>query len=119
VHSEAAFAMLCGVAPLPASSGKTQRYRLNRGGDRQANRALHVIAITRKRCEPRTQAYLNKKIAEGHSDREAIRNLKRLIVREVYYLLRPDLTAAPVPPSRPASRRASAVKVEPPRAERP
>jgi transposase len=114
VHSEAAFAMLCGVAPLPASSGKTQRHRLNRGGDRQANRALHVIAITRKRCEPRTQAYLNKKIAEGHSDQEAIRSLKRLIVREVYYLLRPDLTAAPVPPSRPNSRRAGAVKVEPP-----
>ena len=57
VHSEAAFAMLCGVAPLPASSGKTQRHRLNRGGDRQANRAIHVIATTRKRCDPRTQAY--------------------------------------------------------------
>jgi transposase len=66
VHSEAAFAMLCGVAPLPASSGKTQRHRLNRGGDRQANRALHVIAKTRTRCDPPTQAYMNKKTAEKH-----------------------------------------------------
>jgi transposase len=125
VHSEAAFAMLCGVAPLPASSGKTQRHRLNRGGDRQANRAIHLIAITRKRDDPRTQAYLNKKIAEGHSDREALRSLKRLIAREVYYLLRPDLTTAPTsqPPrflhpgqtagAQPRSR------WSPPRAERP
>lgn len=115
VHSEAAFAMLCGVAPLPASSGKTVRHRLNRGGDRQANRALHVIALTRKRCDPLTQAYVKKKSAEGHSNREATRSLKRLIAREIYYLLQPpDLAAVPVPPSRPASRRAAAVKVEPP-----
>jgi transposase len=114
VHSEAAFAMLCGVAPLPASSGKTQRHRLNRGGDRQANRAIHVIATTRKRCDPRTQAYLNKKIAEQHTRREATRSLKRLIAREVYYLLRPTPHTPPVPPSRPDSRRAGAVKVEPP-----
>ncbi|HKX14978.1 MAG TPA: IS110 family transposase, partial [Propionibacteriaceae bacterium] len=106
VHSEAAFAMLCGVAPLPASSGKTQRHRLNRGGDRQANRALHVIATTRKRWEPRTQAYLKKKTAQKHTEREATRCLKRHIAREVYYLLKPALTPLPVPPSRPASRRA-------------
>lgn len=114
VHSEAAFAMLCGVAPLPASSGKTQRHRLNRGGDRQANRAIHVIATTRKRCDPRTQAYMKKKLAEQHTRREATRSLKRLIAREVYYLLHPAPHTPPVPPSRPASRSAGAVKVEPP-----
>jgi transposase len=113
VHSEAAFAMLCGVAPLPASSGKTQRHRLNRGGDRQANRAIHVIATTRKRCDPRTQAYMNKKLTEQHTRREATRSLKRLIAREIYYLLHPPHTRS-VPPSRPASRSAAAVKVEPP-----
>ena len=114
VHSEAAFAMLCGVAPLPASSGKTQRHRLNRGGDRQANRAIHVIATTRKRCDPRTQAYIKKKEAEHHTQREATRSLKRLIAREVYYLLNPAPHTPPVPPSRPPRRRADAVKVEPP-----
>jgi transposase len=118
IRSEAAFAMLCGVAPLPACSGKTQRHRLNRGGDRQANRAIHVIATTRKRCEPRTQIYIKNKIAGGHTKREATRSLKRLIAREVYYLLHPaGLTALPVPPSRPNRRRAGAVKVEPPTRE--
>lgn len=89
VHSEPAFAMLCGVCPLPASSGKTRRHRLNRGGDRQANSALHIIAITRIRDDPRTQAYVERRTAEGHSMSEIIRCLKRLIAREVYYLLRP------------------------------
>lgn len=89
VGSEPAFAMLCGVAPLPASSGKTRRHRLNRGGDRRANSALHTIAVTRIREDPRTQAYVEKKTAEGHSTREITRCLKRLIAREVYYLLRP------------------------------
>ena len=102
------------VAPLPASSGKTQRHRLNRGGDRQANRALHVIAKTRTRCDPPTQAYLNKKTAEKHTTREATRSLKRLIAREVYYLLPRAPHMPPVPPSRPGSRSAGAVKVEPP-----
>ena len=114
VHSEPAFAMLCGVAPLPASSGHTKRHRLNRGGDRQANRAIHVIAATRKRSDPRTQAYLNKKTTEGHTPREATRCLKRLIAREVYHLLNPAPHTPPVPPARPDRRRASAVKVEPP-----
>ena len=114
VHSEAAFAMLCGVAPLPASSGKTQRHRLNRGGDRHANRAIHIIATTRKRCDPRTQTYINKKLAEHHTRREATRSLKRLIAREVYYLLHSAPHTRSVPPSRPASRSAAAVKVEPP-----
>ena len=89
IRSEPAFAMLCGVAPLPASSGMTQRHRLNRGGDRQANRALHMIVISRLRVDERTQAYAAKKTAEGHSKLEIIRCLKRLLAREVYYLLRP------------------------------
>jgi len=114
VHSEPAFAMLCGVAPLPASSGKTQRHRLNRGGDRQANRALHVIATTRKRCDHRTQAYLKKKIAEGHTRREATRSLKTPHRPRGLLPAQPGTSHRPVPPSRPASRRADAVKVEPP-----
>ena len=66
MKSEAAFAMLCGVSPLPASSGMTQRHRLNRGGDRQANRALHLAAISRLRLDLRTRTYVAKKTAEGH-----------------------------------------------------
>ena len=89
ISSEPAFAMLCGVPPLPASSGMTQRHRLNRGGDRQANRALHMIAISRMRVDPRTKDYVTKKTAEGHSKLEIIRCMKRLIAREVYYLVRP------------------------------
>ncbi|WIV60843.1 IS110 family transposase [Amycolatopsis nalaikhensis] len=87
--SEAGFAMLCGVAPLPASSGTTQRHRLNRGGDRQANRALHLAVVSRIRLDPRTQAYLARKTSEGHSKLEIIRCLKRYLAREVYYLLNP------------------------------
>jgi len=88
LHSEASFAALCGVSPIPASSGKTHRHRLNRGGDRAANSALHIIAIGRLRTEARTKAYVDKRIAEGHSKLEAIRCLKRYIAREVYRLLR-------------------------------
>jgi transposase len=75
LRSEASFAMLCGVAPLPASSGMTQRHRLNRGGDRQANSALHLAVVTRMRVDPRTQAYVAKKTAEGQSKLEIIRCL--------------------------------------------
>jgi transposase len=89
MKSEAAFAMLCGVAPLPASSGMTQRHRLNRGGDRQANRALHLAIVSRIRLDPRTQAYIVKKTTEGHSKLEIIRCLKRYLAREIYYLLNP------------------------------
>lgn len=88
LKSEASFAALCGVSPIPASSGKTQRHRLNRGGDRAANSALHIIAIGRLRTEARTRAYVDKRIREGHSKLEAIRCLKRYIAREVYGLLR-------------------------------
>jgi len=75
IRTEAGFAMLCGVAPLPASSGKTQRHRLNRGGDRQANRALHMAAISRMRTDDKTKAYVARKTAEGHSKLEIIRCL--------------------------------------------
>ena len=87
LHSEASFAALCGVSPVPASSGKVTRHRLNRGGDRAANSALHIIAIGRLRTDPRTQAYVAKRIAEGHSKLEAIRCLKRYIAREVFTLI--------------------------------
>lgn len=86
--SEASFAALCGVSPIPASSGKTQRHRLNRGGDRAANSALHIIAIGRLRLDVTTQAYVARRVAEGHSKLEALRCLKRYIARELYYVLR-------------------------------
>ena len=75
------------MSPVPASSGKTTRHRLNRGGDRAANSALHIIAIARLRTDPRTKAYVARRIAEGHSKLEAIRCLKRYIAREVFSLI--------------------------------
>lgn len=87
LRSEAGFAALCGVSPVPASSGKTVRHRLNRGGDRAANSALHIIAIGRLRTDPRTKNYVARRIAEGHSKLEAIRCLKRYIAREVFTLI--------------------------------
>jgi transposase len=87
LQSEASFAMLCGVAPLPASSGKTQRHRLNRGGHRAANSALHMAAVCRLRLDARTRAYAARRAAEGLSKRETIRCLKRYIARETYHLL--------------------------------
>ena len=87
LHSEASFAALCGVSPVPASSGKITRHRLNRGGDRAANSALHIIAIGRLRTDPRTKSYIAKRIAEGHSKLEAIRCLKRYIAREIFSLI--------------------------------
>jgi transposase len=93
LHSEAAFAMLCGVAPLPASSGKTQRHRLNRGGDRDANCALWRIVITRMATDQRTRDYVARRTQEGLSKAEIIRCLKRYIAREIYDLLQtPDPT---------------------------
>lgn len=87
VHSEPAFAALAGVAPLPASSGNTQRRRLNRGGDRRLNRALYTVTLTRLGHDPRTRAYLARRTAEGHTRREIIRILKRYISRELFRLL--------------------------------
>ena len=79
LRSEASFASLCGVSPVPASSGKTVRHRLNRGGDRAANSALHIIAIGRLRTDQRTKDYVTRRIAEGHSKLDAIRALKRYL----------------------------------------
>jgi len=87
LKSEASFAALCGVSPVPASSGKTVRHRLNRGGDRAANSALHIIAIGRLRLDPRTQDYVARRTAAGHSRLEAIRCLKRYIAREVFNII--------------------------------
>lgn len=89
LHSEPAFAMLCGVAPIPASSGKTHRHRLNRGGDRQANAALYRVVLCRMRWDPRTRAYVERRTKEGLSKKDIIRCLKRMIARELYYVLRP------------------------------
>ncbi|MGW4968388.1 IS110 family transposase [Nonomuraea sp. NPDC004186] len=85
--SEAAFAMLCGVAPIPASSGKTRRHRLNRSGDRQANAALYRIAVVRLRWDPRTRAYMERRTQDGLSKKEIIRCLKRYIARELYRII--------------------------------
>jgi transposase len=87
ITSETAFAMLCGVAPLPASSGKTTRHRLNRGGDRQANCALYRVVLTRLRWDPRTRAYAERRTKEGLSKKEIIRCLKRYVARELYQLI--------------------------------
>ena len=91
LHCEAAFAHLCGVAPIPASSGRTHRHRLNRGGDRAANNALNTITLCRLRYDPRTAAYVTKRTKEGLSKKEIIRCLKRYIAREIYTALQPDI----------------------------
>ncbi|UIK08958.1 IS110 family transposase [Neorhizobium galegae] len=87
LRSEASFAALCGVSPVPASSGKTIRHRLNRGGDRLANSALHIIAIGRLRTDEKTQQYVARRVAAGHSKLDAIRALKRYIAREVFGII--------------------------------
>jgi transposase len=87
LRSEAAFARLAGVAPVPASSGKTTRHRLSRGGDRQLNRALHTIVLHRRQHDPATRDYIARRIAEGKSRRDATRLLKRYLARHVYRLL--------------------------------
>jgi transposase len=94
IDSEAAFARLAGAAPIPASSGQTIRYRLDRSGDRKLNRALHMILITRKRTHPATVAYIERRLAEGKTRREANRCLKRYLARQLYRLLEhgPPLT---------------------------
>lgn len=84
VRDDAAFAMLAGVAPIPASSGKTTRYRLNRSGDRQLNRALHTIVLSRLRYDNVTRAYADRRRAQGKTDREIKRCLKRYIARQLY-----------------------------------
>ena len=92
MRTEASFAKLVGVAPLPASSGKSgTRHRLNRGGDRQANAALYMVVIGRMKNHPDTQSYLTRRLAQGKTKNETIRCLKRLLARNIYRALRNDL----------------------------
>ena len=88
LRSEAAWAHLCGTAPIPASSGKVRRHRLNPGGNREANHALWRIVITRMSAHPATRAYVDRRTKEGLSKKEIIRCLKRYVAREVYHHLR-------------------------------
>jgi transposase len=94
LRSDAAFAALCGVSPIEASSGKTRRHRLNKGGDRQGNNALWTIANNRLIHHPETRAYATRRTAEGLSRREILRCLKRHLARRLYPLIVADLTAA-------------------------
>jgi transposase len=87
LRSEACFARLAGVAPIPASSGQTRRHRLSRGGDRQLDRALHTIALHRRQHDAATQNYIERRIAEGKSRRDATRSLKRYLARHLYRVL--------------------------------
>ena len=87
LKNEASFASLCGVSPIEASSGKVVRHRLNRGGNREANRALYMICLSRMRRDLRTQEYVARRTREGKSKREIIRCLKRYVAREVYRVL--------------------------------
>jgi len=87
VRSEAAFARLAGVAPLPASSGQTIRHRLSRGGDRQLNRALHTVVLHRRQHDPATRDYIARRVAEGKTTREATRILKRYLARHLYRVM--------------------------------
>src|SRR4051794_35039171 len=98
VRSEAAWARLCGVAPVPASSGLTTRHRLNRGGHRQANAALYRAVIVRMQHHEPTRTYVARRTLEGKSKAEIIRCLKRLLARETWALLRP-LRSIPRPAS--------------------
>jgi len=99
LRSDGAFAALCGASPVPVASGKHGRYRLNPGGDRQANRALHMIAVCRLRYCPKTRAYAARRTTEGKTKKEIMRCLKRYIAREVYASLRADLRSLSLSPS--------------------
>ena len=94
LRSEACFARLAGVAPIPATSGQTKRHRLSRGGDRQLNRALHTIALHRRHHDTATRDYIARRLAEGKSTRDATRLLKRYLARHLYRLLeqQPQMT---------------------------
>jgi len=101
MRSQAAFAHLCGVAPIPASSGKTRRHRLNRGGDRAANNALYTVVPTRLRLDERTHRYVARRTTEGLSQREIIRCLQRHVARELYQaLVRQPPSSSSKPPQR-------------------
>jgi transposase len=98
---DAAFARLAGTSPIEASSGQTTRHRLNRGGDRALNKAIHVIATSRMRCDPTTIAYVTRRRAEGKTNREIRRCLKRYIARQLYRALTTAMT--PPPPEQPTA----------------
>ena len=113
-RSEACFARHAGTAPIPASSGKTTRHRLHRGGDRQLNRAIHIIALGRVAWDPATRAYIQRRVSDGKTKREAIRCLKRHIARQIWHLLyntHPPRPAPPTPPTHPLKAGAPAPKV--------
>ncbi|HET6919392.1 MAG TPA: IS110 family transposase [Jiangellaceae bacterium] len=101
VRSEAAFASLAGVAPLEASSGQRSRHRLNRGSDRDLNRALHTVAVTRLRCHPESRVYEAKRTAQGKTHRDIRRSLKRALARRLYRRIQ----AATKPPAKPPTTR--------------
>ncbi|MDQ3720391.1 MAG: transposase, partial [Actinomycetota bacterium] len=101
--NDGAFAALCGASPIPVSSGRRNRHRLNPGGDRDANRTLHMIAVVRLRYCQRTRAYAQRRITEGKTKPEIIRCLKRYIARETYHTLCADLADLTQPPPRPAT----------------
>lgn len=104
VRSEAAFAALAGTSPLDASSGRQQRHRLNRYGDRALNQAIHLIAITGERCDPQTQAYIARRVVEGKTRREARRLVKRYLARHLFRALEhPPGTSRPPNPGDPAT----------------
>ena len=102
IASEAAFAMLCGVAPIPANSGKNQNnFRLNRGGDRAANAALYRIVLCRLRYDERTRAYVERRTQQGLSKRRIRRCLKRYIARQIYRTLANTTATAKTPQQTP------------------
>jgi transposase len=102
LRSEASFAALCGASPIPVATGRTDRHRLNYGGNRDANRALHMIAVCRLRYCERTRAYAERRTAEGKTKTEIIRCLKRYIAREIYHALLADPLPDSASPGRPA-----------------
>ena len=91
-RNDAAFAALAGTSPIPASSGRITRHRLNRGGDRHLNAALHTIAVTRRRHHPDTRDYITRRTAEGRTLPEITRCLKRYIARQLYRLMQATAT---------------------------
>lgn len=103
LRSEAAFAHLCGVAPIPASTGRKDRHRLNRGGDRAANHALHTIVLCRMRWDERTREYVERRTQQGLSKKDIMRCLKRYVAREVYKVLTARFRHSVLPVSAPTA----------------
>ncbi|WP_203924313.1 transposase [Rugosimonospora africana] len=93
-RSEASFAALAGVCPIPVSSGKNERHRLNRHGDRALNRAIHQVVVCQERSDPRTRDYISRRVSEGKTRREIRRCLKRYTARKIFKILERTLTAA-------------------------